>query len=304
MRTRVVWIVVAAMTSIPSLAFAAWSSSGSGTSSATRATTVDMGSTPSGTASGATVTLTWPASTLANGTAVTGYVIRRYDSAGSVELSIAAGTCSAIVAGTSCTHTSASEGTWRYSVTPAHNSWRGPESAKAPVTVDLTPPPVPSITANPPATNPSPNASFSFTDAESGVSYECKIDAGSFTACSNPKSYSSLVNGSHTFSVRALDAAGNPSTAATYTWTVQSCSQVTQTNFVFTPSGITIGVGCSVTWTQAGGTKHTTTSDTGVWDSGQMSNGATFTFQFTSPGTYPYKCTIHPASMTGTVTVT
>jgi plastocyanin len=75
-------------------------------------------------------------------------------------------------------------------------------------------------------------------------------------------------------------------------------------NFSFTPPSPTIAAGCSVKWTQTSTTKHTTTSNTGVWDSGQMSQGGTFTRQFNSAGTFPYVCSIHPGSMQGTITVT
>lgn len=73
-------------------------------------------------------------------------------------------------------------------------------------------------------------------------------------------------------------------------------------NFSFTPASVTIAAGCSVRWTQTSVTKHTTTSTTGVWDSGQMNQGQTFTYQFVSAGTFPYRCTFH-GSMTGTITV-
>jgi plastocyanin len=171
-------------------------------------------------------------------------------------------------------------------------------------TIDRTAPPPPTITDSPPNPTTSTSASFSFTDTEPGVFFECRIDGGAFSACTSPKSYSGLAVGSHTFDVRALDAVGNPSTAASYTWTVEACSQVSISNFVFTPASVSIVAGCTVTWTQTSATKHTTTSDTGVWDSGQLNGGQTFTFEFTTPGTYPYKCTNHPSSMTGTITVT
>ena len=44
---------------------------------------------------------------------------------------------------------------------------------------------------------------------EAGSSFECLIDDGDWAACSSPKAYSSLAAGSHTFMVRAVDAAGN-----------------------------------------------------------------------------------------------
>jgi hypothetical protein len=75
---------------------------------------------------------------------------------------------------------------------------------------------------------------------------------------------------------------------------------------------IAIPVNDTVTWTNnAVCTNHTTTSDTGVWDSNStMPSGippaGTFSFQFTATGTYPYHCSIHGApgsGMHGTVTV-
>jgi plastocyanin len=80
---------------------------------------------------------------------------------------------------------------------------------------------------------------------------------------------------------------------------------VTQTEYVFTQMSVTIAVGDTVTWTNNGATAHTSTSDTGVWDSGTMNPGASFSRTFTTPGTFPYHCSFHQAlGMTGTVTVT
>ena len=47
---------------------------------------------------------------------------------------------------------------------------------------------------------------------------------------------------------------------------------------------------------------HTATSDTGVWDSGNLGPGASFSKTFQNAGTFTYKCTIHPG-MVGTVNV-
>ncbi len=43
-----------------------------------------------------------------------------------------------------------------------------------------------------------------------------------------------------------------------------------------------------MTWTNNDGVMHTVTSDSGVFDSGYLSNGDTFTFTFTEAGTFPY----------------
>jgi hypothetical protein len=49
---------------------------------------------------------------------------------------------------------------------------------------------------------------------------------------------------------------------------------------------------------------HTTTqsSGVGIWDSGSLASGDSFSVELTAAGTYPYHCNIH-AQMTGTVRV-
>jgi hypothetical protein len=89
-------------------------------------------------------------------------------------------------------------------------------------TIDLTPPPPPAITSGPAALTTSTSASFSFNDAEPGVTFVCQLDIGVFTSCSSPKAYSGLADGSHTFYVKAMDAATNASSATSYTWTVDT----------------------------------------------------------------------------------
>jgi large repetitive protein len=89
-------------------------------------------------------------------------------------------------------------------------------------TIDTSPPPVPTIDSNPPNPSASSNGQFTFSDAENGVGYLCRLDAGVFSTCSSPKSYSNLADGSHSFAVKALDAAGNASGSALYSWLVDT----------------------------------------------------------------------------------
>ena len=99
----------------------------------------------------------------------------------------------------------------------------GPEPGPEPGPGDIAPPDT-TITAGPEGKTKKKTASFTFsgTDARAVASFQCKLDDGSFEACSSPKTYSGLKKGSRTFSVRAVDAAGNVDpTPATRTWKVK-----------------------------------------------------------------------------------
>lgn len=76
-------------------------------------------------------------------------------------------------------------------------------------------------------------------------------------------------------------------------------------SFAFGPASVTVATGDTVTWTNnEAGIPHTATSDTsGVFNSGTLNSGVSFSHTFTTAGTFTYHCNIHPA-MTGSVTVT
>ena len=42
----------------------------------------------------------------------------------------------------------------------------------------------------------------------------------------------------------------------------------------------------------------------GLWNSGRVAPGGTFTYHFQKPGVYKYVCLIHPVNMNSTITVT
>ena len=67
---------------------------------------------------------------------------------------------------------------------------------------------VTTITGGPSGTVGSPLATFTFRSSEPG-SFRCWIDNRPAAPCASPMSYAGLRNGSHTFRVRAWDAAGN-----------------------------------------------------------------------------------------------
>jgi hypothetical protein len=63
---------------------------------------------------------------------------------------------------------------------------------------------------------------------------------------------------------------------------------------------VTINVNDQVVWTWVSDF-DSTTSDTGLWDSGVFNTGHVFSNTFTSAGTFPYFCVVH--GFTGTVNV-
>ena len=85
--------------------------------------------------------------------------------------------------------------------------------------IDTVPPPTPSLTGHPIDGTTSTSATFTFADSEAGVGYECRLDDVS-VACASPKTYDGLDTARHSFSVRAVDAAGNRSQPASFSWTI------------------------------------------------------------------------------------
>jgi len=74
-------------------------------------------------------------------------------------------------------------------------------------------------------------------------------------------------------------------------------------DFSFEPDSITIKAGTKVIWTNEDSVLHTVTSEDGIFDSGTLSKGETFSYIFEEAGIYKYTCSIHP-SMKGEIIVT
>ena len=79
--------------------------------------------------------------------------------------------------------------------------------------------------------------------------------------------------------------------------------RVRMVNFAFRPKSLTISKGTKVRWVVREGT-HSTTSNTGLWDSGVLSQGEAFGRVFRKAGTFKYHCSVHPSVMRGVITVT
>ena len=93
-----------------------------------------------------------------------------------------------------------------------------------------------------------------------------------------------------------------PGIASATTHTVRQ-----MTGRVFSPARLAVAVGDTVVWMNADTMSHTTTSGTsgtsdGRFDSGDMAPGATFSYTFTTAGSFPYFCAYH-GNMTGSIDV-
>ena len=78
-------------------------------------------------------------------------------------------------------------------------------------------------------------------------------------------------------------------------------ANVTIDNFTFGPPELTVKVGSTVNWTNHDDIPHTIVS-AGKFRSKTLDTDDSFSFTFTTPGTYKYFCSLHP-HMTATVVV-
>jgi plastocyanin len=94
-----------------------------------------------------------------------------------------------------------------------------------------------------------------------------------------------------------LFVAGPNAAAATHAITIA--------NFAFSPAGATIAAGDTVTWTNTDQAPHdvTVTSGPVAIHSPTIATGQSWTYTFTTPGSYSYICSIHP-NMRATLVVT
>jgi amicyanin len=72
-------------------------------------------------------------------------------------------------------------------------------------------------------------------------------------------------------------------------------------NFTFSPKELKVKAGTTVTWTNEDDIPHTVVSPPNV-RSKPLDTDQSFSFTFTTPGSYKYFCSLHP-HMTGTIVV-
>lgn len=89
---------------------------------------------------------------------------------------------------------------------------------------------------------------------------------------------------------------GGEASAATY--------RVVMSGYAYSPATLTIPAGSTVTWTNQDTAPHDvkTTSGPAAIHSPMLNKGGSWSFTFTTPGTYAYYCTVHP-NMTARIVV-
>ena len=74
-------------------------------------------------------------------------------------------------------------------------------------------------------------------------------------------------------------------------------------NFTFNPQSLTVKAGTTVTWTNRDDIPHGLAATNNAFKRSQaLDTDDSYSFTFTTPGTYQYFCYIHP-HMTGTIVV-
>jgi plastocyanin len=104
------------------------------------------------------------------------------------------------------------------------------------------------------------------------------------------------------FAAAALAAVAVTVLAAGVSLGAQGDATVMVENFAFQPMAIAVPTDAVVTWRNLDGEPHTVTSVDGVFRSGALDQGESYSFRFSKPGVYRYLCSIHPR-MVGVVTV-
>jgi hypothetical protein len=213
--------------------WAYWSAgSSAGGNGVAAATTVGAGATPTVSTAGTTASLNWAASTLANGSAVTGYLVKRYNATTLVAQTIFS-SCSGTVTGTSCTESSVPAGSWRYSITPVvGTNWTGAESALSSIVYSDSTAPVDNISLSNVVGGAAINGSTAYyrgTAAGSFTITNALTDSGSGPASSSTSALSGTTTGwSHTPSTVSTPT-GGPYVSNTFSWTAGTTSSPTAT---------------------------------------------------------------------------
>jgi plastocyanin len=130
-------------------------------------------------------------------------------------------------------------------------------------------------------------------------------------SCSGISSSSNTAVAETTMAEMITTAAAGETSAATAETKTADSTQVICKNNKFIPDTLTVKAGTTVTWVNQDGYVHTVTSGaspsdlSGLFDSGNINGGGTFSFKFDKAGTYDYFCIPHfSLGMIGKIIVT
>jgi hypothetical protein len=208
-----------------------WAAHNSGSTSApapdTTAPDTSIGTKPPATTDQTTAAFSWSGTDNAGGSGVDHYLYE-LDNGGWISSNTTTTSFSGLSNGSHTFQVEAVDAAGNTDATPASYSWTVNTMA-----ADTTAPDT-SIGTKPPATTDQTTASFSWSGTDnvggSGVDhYLYQLDNGDWISSNTTTtSFSGLSNGSHTFQVEAVDAAGNTdATPASYSWTVNTVAQDT-----------------------------------------------------------------------------
>ena len=192
-------------------------------------------------------------------------------------------------------------GTYTVTYTVSDSSANSATASRTVNVVDTTAPVITIIGANP------VDVDLGATYSDAGATATDVHDGDLTSSITVSSNVDTNTAGTYTVTYTVSDAAGNQATE-TRTVNVIDNSNNPTTHYIdiqgyaFSPSSITINVGDTIVWENYDSASHTVTSNDGTFDSGSISTGNTFSFTFTSAGTFNYYCAPHP-NMTGSVTV-
>jgi len=202
-------VVLGLLVSGPNSAQASWQALGTRASTAS-ATTVNRPAAPVVTKVGVNAQVSWTATTLAQGTAVTGYTVLRKVGATTITL------CTTTAPTATCVDTAPVQTTAEYSVIARYRGWASQESTRTAFTFDTVAPVTTAAATGTPngagwIRAASSNVTLTATDAGSGVaSIRYKIgSAAAVTVNAASTNFAVNAQGTTTITYAATDNAGN-----------------------------------------------------------------------------------------------
>lgn len=121
------------------------------------------------------------------------------------------------------------------------------------------------------------------------------------SACSVHLGLSKLIGGGGTSSTKTIKATHTPPANGT---PAANGTNISINNAKYRPKNLTIKVGTTLTWTNNDSVPQSVISDApGLFDSGLVQPGGTFSYTFSQAGTFPYHSTATTTTF-GSITVT